>query len=413
MSDVDNQIATVTPALAHVRRNVTLIHLYTLCASSLFMIPILVPFYKDHLGLTFGDFLFGEAVFATFMVLLEVPSGYISDLWKRKHVLALSAVVFASALVVLCLAQSLFMVCVAQVVFAIAVSLFSGTVNAILYDTLAEAGMESDYRRIEGKRTAIGFYSIAISAALGSLMYKVDPLLPFYATVATHILQALCILYLHEPERHKLPVQKHPLADIMVTMRFCLHGHAEIAKLIFLGAVCFATTKVVMWAQQPYYGIAGVDVAWFGLLAGCGWMMSGFASHFGHKLDRAHSTAGSLMVILLLLSLLVGAAGLAGGVFGIVPLLFATALYGLGWPRLQDAVNSEVDGTRRATVLSTASLMVQLFSIPLMAGFGTVVDTVGIEVGLLSLAAILLLVAVSVRTVPILKRRIIAKRLTE
>ena len=57
-----------------------------------FVVPVLVPFFRDEMGLSFKDFMIGEAAMAAMVVLLDVPTGWLSDIWKRKHVLALGTV---------------------------------------------------------------------------------------------------------------------------------------------------------------------------------------------------------------------------------------------------------------------------------------------------------------------------------
>ncbi len=66
--------------------------------------------------------------------------------------------------------------------------------------------------------------------------------------------------------------------------------------------------------------------------------------------------------------------------------MISNAAWGIGFPVMQDALNRRVDSARRATILSVASLMIRFVFIPLGIILGWVVDTYGIQNGLLALA---------------------------
>lgn len=72
-------------------KNARLLEIYTVLSYAGLIIPVLVPYYRDKMGLSFQDFLIGEACFAATVVLLEIPSGWISDVWRRTHVMRLGA----------------------------------------------------------------------------------------------------------------------------------------------------------------------------------------------------------------------------------------------------------------------------------------------------------------------------------
>ena len=60
-------------------RNIRLIYTHGILTSMLFLLPVVVPYYNS-IGLSFRDFLIGEAVFSAVVLLAEVPSGWISDM---------------------------------------------------------------------------------------------------------------------------------------------------------------------------------------------------------------------------------------------------------------------------------------------------------------------------------------------
>jgi len=136
-----------------VKDNILLLNLYTFFSGMLFIVPVVVPYYKDHIGLSFQDFMIGEVAFAIVVFALEVPSGLLSDVWKRKHVLALAMVAEVLGFVMLYFASNLFMAVLAQSIIGIAISLFSGTNSAMLYDSLLSLDRQKEFDRQEGMAT--------------------------------------------------------------------------------------------------------------------------------------------------------------------------------------------------------------------------------------------------------------------
>src|SRR5471030_3033839 len=68
-----------------IKRNLRLIDAYTIGTNMIFVLPVLLPYYRDQIGIGFREFLIGEACFAAVIVLCDVPAGWISDIWQRKH----------------------------------------------------------------------------------------------------------------------------------------------------------------------------------------------------------------------------------------------------------------------------------------------------------------------------------------
>lgn len=369
-------------------RNVRLLELQNICWSFLFILPVMIPFYQDHLGLSFQDFLIGEAVFAATVVALEVPSGWISDVWKRKYVLALAGAFWFLGFGYLYFAGSLFDTIIAQGVIGIAVGLFSGTGSALLYDTLLAEGRTEDYSRLEGRRFGLGHYSVAFGAVAGGLMYALDPTLPLIATIISAVPATIICLMLKEPPRHKSAVQGNPIKDMAITMRYALHGHKEIAFIIIFAGLLFAGTKLIMWSQQPYYIALNLPEYVFGMLMAVGFSLSATASTLAHKLDGRIGNLRMLCLALVAAMIVCIGAGSSLGLHGVALLMVGGSfLFGLSMPRVSDAINSRVDSSRRATILSTVNLLRELFFIPVGLVVGVAVTAGGVGYGLFTIAA--------------------------
>ncbi|MDX1411965.1 MAG: MFS transporter [Nitrospirales bacterium] len=383
--------------------NVRVLQAHTFCFHAIFILPVLVPYFREVIGVGFQEFLLGEAIFSATVLLMEVPTGWLSDVWTRRKTFIASTVVSLIGWIFLWQATSFSMVVIAQIFLGIAISLLSGTNSALLYDSLLEDSTEHHYLRLEGFRHGVSLYSVGGASLLGGVLYAWHVELPIIATIAFNVLALLLTLFAVEPSRHRDQPHRNPFVDMAQTMRYALYGHSEIAGIIFISAGLFAGTKVLLWIQQPYYLLLALPVEWFGVLAACGFLLGGLASHYGH-LSKGYHDTGLLFLLLALLVSVCVISGLWPGWHGVPLLLTGSLIWGFGWPRMQEAINARVSSGRRATILSTASLMKHVVSIPLFVVIGRVEDQFGVDWGLLTLAGGLL-VAGCIAFVPLLNEK--------
>lgn len=371
-------------------KNVRLLQVHILFLNMIFILPVLVPYYHDVIGLSFREFMIVEAFFTAVIFVMEVPTGWLADRWTRKHTLMLGTASNIIGFFMLWQAGSLIDAIIAEAFIGTGISLISGTNTALLYDSLLDTGQEDQFSREEGFRHGLGLYVVGGSALIGGFLYQINPELPMILTFVTSILALSITFFLHEPDRHKAIDHTNPLVDMAKTMRYALRGHAEIAAIIMLSAILFATTKIFLWVQQPYYMLLNLPEIWFGIFIAAGSFLGGAAGQFSHKLDGKYSNMAFLTGMMVILAAAGMISALWPGYHGVALLMVGTLIWGAGSPRVQDAINSRVGSSRRATILSTARFMVQLVAIPLLLLSGWTAEQFGIADSLLIQSIILL-----------------------
>lgn len=374
------------------QRNTRLIVMMQICQSAIFFLPVLILFYQAEIGLTFKDFMMIEAMFCATIIVMEIPSGWLSDLWSRKHTMTAGLAFTFMGFGQLLFADNFTQAALSEIFTGIGVSLISGTNSAILYDSLLQDDRTDDYRRLEGLRHGSALYSLAFCCFVGGLLYQLNHYLPVILTVMAQFIGMICGFFLVEPVREYRKAEKHPLADMLDTMKFALHGHKEIAGIILFATVVFAATKTMLWIQQPYYELLALPEIWYGVFTAFGFLIGGMGGHLGHVLDGRISNR---TMFLFMLSLVVSACLIAGMFksLAVIPLLLVgSVMWGFGWPRVQSAINTRVSSERRATILSTAGLMINLAFIPIGITVGLMTDTWGIQDAVLVLGLFILTV---------------------
>jgi MFS family permease len=103
-------------------------------------------------------------------VLSEVPTGLISDMVGRKRTMIFGGI--ASSLSVVCyiFAQDAALIFIGAALGGITRAFYSGNNDAMLYDTLVEAGREHDYRDVSGRTSSMFQVAGAASAITGGIL---------------------------------------------------------------------------------------------------------------------------------------------------------------------------------------------------------------------------------------------------
>lgn len=367
-------------------RNAFLLTLFSICHGAIFMMPVLLPYYKEQIGLEFWHLMAGETLFAMVVIASEIPTGWLADHWKRKYCLALAGVINFAGWGFLAVSDGFVDTLVAQAILGLGISMVSGTQSALHYDSLLAEGRNDEYRRQEGRRHGMALLSIGLASLSGGFLYMLHADLPIMLTM---LVSGLCMfviaMLMVEPERHRAATGINPLRAMAETLRYALHGHREIAAIVLTSAVLFSTSKMMLWAQMPYYAAVGFSPAWLGVLMACGFLMGSLAGHLGHLLD---DKLGDRQVFLIMIGTeiaVLSVSALLQNAFGAIILLYGSLLWGMGWPRVQSAINKHAGSHHRASVLSTASMMIHLLFIPAGLMFGWVSDHFGLRLAIAGL----------------------------
>lgn len=377
----------------NIKRNITLIYIYAFCINSIFILPVLLPYFQNELGLTFQQMLMGEALFAAVVIAMEVPSGWMSDVWSRKGTLIVGCIFGTLSYGGMMVADGFWQVMFFMALMGVGVACNSGTVTSLIYDTLATNDKTHLYQKLEGKRHGIALYSVALAAVAGGILYQYHPKLPLAFDTITQIMGLICACLIVEPKRIKRAAEKNPIHDMMITMKYALHGHKEIAGIIIVATVLFCSTKMFMWTQQPYMQYVQIPTEYFGYIMACGFLFGGLMGHLGHKIKYGLSNRHMIMILTIATCVVSFAAILLPFQSSIVFLTLIVGVWGFGFPFVQNAINNHADPARRATILSTLGLMISLAFIPASALLGWLSETQGILTGIAYLAIQLLVLS--------------------
>jgi MFS family permease len=293
--------------------------------------------------------------------LFEIPTGVFADLFGRKRAIFISF--FACTFVMFAYPfNSLFWAFVVlEFLGGITNALLSGSLEALVYDTLKEDGEEARYNKVVANMQSLSWVGLFVSAIVGGFVYKIWFGTPWILQGIVFALAAIFALKLQEP---RIDTQKYQL-KMLVTQNVIgfkeLFRNRKIAQttmtFALIGVGYFIAAKILGPSQAREYGM---DSAGVGLLFGTGYIISALASQAFPKLI---DLLGEKKLLFVTVGMLIGSfifakfVGLALGSFLIIVRISSSTTF---WNIESSILNPLIESKNRATSLSTFALLTQL-----------------------------------------------------
>ncbi|CAG35293.1 MFS transporter [Desulfotalea psychrophila] len=358
--------------------NIKKLYLFSFLKMSLFPMAIITLFWKDHIGLSLANIMLLQGGCSLAMVVMEYPSGYLSDRIGYRAVLNLASLLGIIGWGLYSLADSFVTVLIAEIILGISFSFISGADSALLYETLKVGEEVQYYARHEGRMNGFGQIGEACGALFAGLLYATAPQLPFLIQVFVWILALMLTRTLIEPSRVKRVVKSH-FAEALQSTHYALVQNRRLRYTILLNLILGLASFYPVWLIQPYMQAGSVPLAWFGpiwAVANLSVAVSALSSY------RTHLQIGDRwMVLLFILLILAGylGLGLVGGVWEFLFYYLLTTMRGLRGPMLLNHAQREIPSANRAGILSLQSLVFRLGFICTGPLVGRLADRVGVE----------------------------------
>ncbi len=355
------------------QRNIWKFYLFDIFGAMLFVVPIIVLFWQEN-GLSLTKVMVLQSIFSIAMVVLEVPTGYLADLYGRKNVLLLSALSLVAAISIYSIGFSFGAFLLGELCWALGMSFYSGTSSAFVYDTLKELNRESEYSKIWGKAKFYGFIAMALSQIIGGFVGKFNFRWTLYLSIPFYAFLIPVCLSLYEPKKHQLVTEKGHLHKLSAIFSFALLENAQLRWLIIFSAVIFALNTAGLWLYQPYLKLSGIDIAYFGLIFASFQIVTALSSKYAYKLESIFGRKVSLLVLAPIIFMGYLLLGKIVFLFSFLFIFLFQFVRGFSEPLFSDYVNKLTASEIRATVLSVQSLMQRLLHALIIPFIGWIAD---------------------------------------
>lgn len=371
--------------------NVRLFIIFRVLFNARFYYPVFSILFLDF-GLTLSQFAILNAVWAATIVLCEVPSGALADIFGRRNLLVLAGFLMVAEISLWAFVPRdnltlLFWVFVLnRILSGMAEAAASGADEALAYDSLQQQGNSEDWGRVLERQIQFQSAGFVVAMTLGGVLYDPDLLqrligafglpmtvtrettlrLPIYCTLATALLTLLTTLRMREVVTATSRSAARGTQSIKEAFRLVWQAGGWIFRTPFVvavmlfGLLCDSVIRMLLTMASQYYRLIAIPEALFGvfgsLLAMCGFVIPGLARRLSERRTPLFNLLLTATAILL---------GLVGICFvwpwyGLLPaLLLFSSIYLVGF-FLSYYLNKATSSEQRATVLSFKGLFLNL-----------------------------------------------------
>lgn len=402
---MNDQAKSISAALGNIKK----IYLFSFFWMFLVIIPIIVPYFIS-LGLSMEQIFKLQAIFGITVAVLEVPSGYLSDLWGRKNTLIIGALVTAIGFTWLCFIKSYTSLILYEMLIALGLSLVSGTDLSILYDSLHLTGSD---RKASAKAMGSIHFSQLSAESVASVLGGALATLSFAWPLAVHAIISWIPLFvaltLYEPKEAKK--EEHDHWKNIKTILFEVFKRDSLLRLIFINLVVWGlSTFIAVWIFQRYWQEAKVDLTYFGLLWAGYNLLAGFVGKWAHFFEEKIGVTAVLLLLAIFPVIGYLGMGYKVGLLGIVFGLCFQFSRGLNQVILRDALNSRIDNKFRATINSLSSLFFRLGFALVGPAIGYAIDHSGLTQTLQLIGVCFLVLLIALMVPLVIKARKIKDR---
>jgi len=370
------------------KQNILALYLIKLSKWFSLVMPVIVLFYGEH-GLGLHDVFILKSVYSIAAVVLEIPSGYLADVWGRKKCLILGCLLFFIGYLCYSLTASFYAFLIAELLLGLGQTLVNGADSALLYDTTVHYKKEQLYLRYEGRITMIGNFAEAIAGILGGLIAAYSLRFTFYGQTIIAFIGIPAAFMLQE-FNVKNRVQS-PVSEIVKIIKYSLITNKQLCYNIMFSGIIGAATLTMAWFVQPVLMLLDTPTSYYGVIWTVLNLTVGIAALYSDRVERYFGM--NKMYTLILLVIVSGYVALAYNLsyIGLAILVVFYICRGFATPILKGYINQITFSEMRATVLSIRNFVIRLIFAAIAPFIGWLNDIYSLQTALLVSAGIIFL----------------------
>ena len=369
------------------RRNLFALYLIKLSKWFSLVMPIIVLFYEEQ-GLGLHEVFVLKSVYSVAAVTLEIPSGYLADVWGRKRCLFWGSVLFFLGYLLYSFTGAFSAFLCAELLLGAGPTLVNGADSALLYDTAAHYKAEQHYLRYEGRLTMIGNFAEAIAGIFGGLLAAYSLRFPFYGQAIVAFIGIPAALAIRE-YNHSRAV-RNPAGEMLRIIRYSLGENKVLRYNILFSGIIGAATLTMAWFVQPILMQLQTPTSYYGVIWTVLNLTVGIAALYSDRVEQALGMRRSNGLILVVIVGGYAALALLPLTYACLAILFLFYIVrGFATPILKGYINQMTFSEMRATVLSIRNFIIRLLFAAIAPFIGWLNDYYSLQVALLISALII------------------------
>lgn len=369
--------------------NIFLAYILAFCKHSWFWLGIWVFYYlrfTDYAGIGLV-----ETILVGTMALTEIPTGAIADLFGKRNTLILSFLLQAVGAIWMTVTHDFWGLAGSVFVMGIGGTFYSGTLEALVYDSLIQQDKQSFYDKTISTISSIQLVAPALCSIVGGLLYPIDPRLPFAANAAFYIVGMLAALFLTEP---RVDTLKFSFANYLAQTKQGYKNLFSSAEIKFQTLLLLSVGVIVVIVDEMLNSFLGVEFGfppeWIGAIWAVIYVAAALINQLTPQIKQVLGKQQSLILIGILIAASLVISPYLGLIAGGVSLLIRSSLQSIYGNLTSIVINDQIDSKYRATTLSTFNMFKNLPYVLTAYLFGSFADQFSAKTGAFGLGLVLI-----------------------
>lgn len=299
-----------------------------------------------------------ETVMITTATIGEIPTGVIADLIGKKKTIIIAFFLGALGNIVQAIAPNYYVLMASIMIMTIGGAFYSGSLEALVYDTLKEKGLTQSFKRVIARINTMQNVGMAVAGICGGYLYQLNYSYPFYGVAIAYLIGMILSFGLIEPS---VDTEKYSWKRFISQNRegfgqLFMNKRIAYMSILFLvpSAFMIATENVLNDATAIELGFKSTQLGIFATLL---YLFGIFASEKSEWIINKMNSKNTFILIMFVYFLTLVFMPKASFLVGAILLLLrygASTIFG-NYESVM--INDAIDSRYRATTLSTFSLL--------------------------------------------------------
>jgi MFS family permease len=364
--------------------NIGLLYLFSFL-SALRFDRALWMLYLVERGLNMSQVGLIESLFHVVIVLFEVPTGMVADLYGRKRSLLIGSLLSLFYALLMMIGGHFFVFTLAFALAGLAGTFRSGADNALLYDTLLYSGKKEDYTKVSGNMMAISLVAMSTAQWLGGVLAEFNWNLVYLLILTANGLLLIPLLLIKEPpidsqestnHQEKIPIGQLWKNQFVESWRVWKPEYSmRLPLILFITISCVMV--IVMFYSQEFFSRMGFSTSKIGLIFTVESLLAVFVAKFAYRVERRWTFGKLLVSIYISICCILGLFAVLHGWSAVVAFFLMGNLSVVLDPIFSNFVQSKISSSQRVTFFSFINLATSLGIMIVFPAFGVLVDLWG------------------------------------
>lgn len=355
-------------------KNIKIAYILAFCRNSWFWLGIWIFYYlsfTDYAGIGII-----ETVFYGAIVVSEIPTGAIADLLGKKRTLILSFALMAIGIYIMSFAKNMSWILIGAPIAGIGGSFYSGTVDALIYDSLKQIGKNDKYDKVQSNLTSITLIGPAVCGILGGFLYSHQHNLPFLLNAIFYTVAFVFCFFLIEP---RIDTEKFSLSNFIKQLPTGFHQLVKSEKIINQTILLVSIGLVTIICSESLHDFMVVELGYkpaqLGIFFSVLYILAALANQLTQHIKRYVSYIHFMYIVGFVIALSLIISPILGIVLGSVVLTLRMCLQNLSGTISTIIINDNTDSKYRATTLSTFNLIKNIPYVLMAYGVGSLAQS--------------------------------------